>query len=154
MDPANGIYYEDIEVGEEVASPARTVTESDVVSFAGLTGDYNVIHTDAEFGKTTPFGQRIAHGMLGLSMALGLATRRPGGEQHRIVAFLGLTWDFRKPILFNDTIHLLLTVTDKRETSKPGFGIVTFSVKVVNQRAEVCQEGEWKMMYASRNTGK
>jgi acyl dehydratase len=150
MDLINGIYYEDIDVGHQAVSPARTVTETDIVNFAGLSGDFNVIHTDAELTRKTPFGQRIAHGLLGLSIASGLAARKPGAEQHHIVAFLGLTWDFRKPVFINDTIRVLETVAGKRETSTPGLGIVTYAVKVVNQRDEVCQEGEWKVMYMSR----
>ena len=150
MEQDNGIYFEDLEVGRESQSPARTVTETDIVNFAGLSGDFNVIHTDAEITRTTPFGQRIAHGLLGLSIASGLGARMPGAEQHRIVAFLGMTWDFRKPVFIGDTIHVLQTVADKRETSAPGMGIVNYAVKVVNQRDEVCQEGQWKVMYMSR----
>jgi acyl dehydratase len=150
MDFTNGIFYEDIEVGHEATSPARTMTEADIVNFAGLSGDFNVIHTDAELTRKTPFGQRIAHGLLGLSIASGLAARKPGAEQHQIVAFLGMTWDFRKPVFINDTIHIVETVASKRETSTPGLGIVTYAVKVINQRDEVCQEGDWKVMYLSR----
>jgi len=150
MDMTNGIYFEDITPGQEFISPARTVTETDIVNFAGLSGDFNVIHTDAEFTKMTPFGQRIAHGLLGLSIASGLAARRPGGEQHRIIAFLGMTWDFRKPVFIDDTIHLEEVVAEKRETSNPAMGVVTYAVKVVNQRNEICQEGEWKVMYMTR----
>ena len=147
MESANGIYYEDVKIGEEFTSPGRTVTETDIINYAGLSGDFNVIHTDLEFAKETPFGQRIAHGLLGLSIASGLAVRKPGTDQHRIVAFLGMTWDFKKPIFINDTIHLVETVADKRETSKRGTGIVTYAVKVINQWDEVCQEGLWNVMY-------
>lgn len=150
MEPNTGLYFEDIEVGREVTTPARTVTEADIVHFAGLSGDFNPIHTDAELTRNTPFGQRIAHGLLGLSMASGLSSRKPGGEQHRIVAFLGLTWDFRKPIFIGDTIRVREIVAGKRETSKPGLGVVTYDMKVVNQRDEVCQEGQWNIMYQSR----
>jgi acyl dehydratase len=144
-------YYEDLEVGEEVISPARTVTEADIVNFAGLSGDFNVIHTDAELTKSLPFGQRIAHGLLGLTIVSGLASRTPGADQLQLVAFLGMTWDFRKPIFIGDTIHLVKTVASKRPTSKPGLGVVIFDAKVVNQRGEVCQEGQWKIMCMMRN---
>ncbi len=150
MEFPKAIYYDDIEVGKQTLSPCRTVTEADIVNFAGLSGDFNVIHTDAELTKITPFGQRIAHGLLGLSIASGLAARKTGAELHRIVAFLGMTWDFRNPIFIGDTIHLEETVASKREISKPGLGIVVYAVKVVNQRGEVCQEGEWKVMYQAR----
>ena len=150
MNPTDGRYYEDVEVGEEVVSPARTVTETDIVNFAGLSGDFNVIHMDAELMKSTPFGQRIAHGLLGLAIASGLVTRTPGAEQLRLVAFLGTTWDIRKPIFIGDTIHVVETVVSKRETSKPGLGIVVFDAKVINQRGELCQEGQWKVMCMMR----
>ncbi|MCX5768786.1 MAG: MaoC/PaaZ C-terminal domain-containing protein [Candidatus Hydrogenedentes bacterium] len=151
MSKAPGAYYEDMEVGSEVTSPARTVTETDIVNFAGVSGDFNVIHMDAELVKKTPYGQRIAHGLLGLTIATGLVTRVPGAEEFRIVAFLGMTWDFRKPIFIGDTIHMVRKVAEKRETSKPGLGIVVFDAKVINQRGEVCQEGQWKTMSMMRS---
>ena len=151
MNASDAIYYEDLEVGQEATSPARTVTEADIVNFAGLSGDFNIIHTDAELTKKTPFGQRIAHGLLGLSIASGLVARNPGAEQHKLVAFLGMTWDFRNPVFIGDTIRVVQTVASKRTTKKPGLGIVNYASKVVNQRGEVCQEGEWKTMYMMRN---
>jgi len=152
VDATDGIYYEDIEEGKEIISPGRTVTEADIVNFAGLSGDFNILHTDAEATKITPYGQRIAHGLLGLSIASGLGARCPGAEQHQIVAFLGMTWDFRNPVLIGDTIYLQQTVAAKRTTSKPGLGIVTFDAKVINHRNEICQEGQWKVMYMMRDT--
>ena len=146
----DGVYFEDLEIGRKVVSPARTVTEADIVNFAGLSGDFNVIHTDAELTKKTAFGQRIAHGLLGLSIASGLVARNPSAEQHRLVAFLGMTWDFRGAVFIGDTIHVVQTVAAKRETSKPGLGVVTYDVKVINQRNEICQEGQWKVMYETR----
>lgn len=151
MAGSNEIYWEDIEEGLEVKSPGRTLTETDIVNFAGLSGDYNIIHTDAEFSKQTPFGQRIAHGILGLSIASGLVARNPGAEQHRLVAFLGMTWDFRNPVLIGDTIHVVQRVASKRPTKRPGLGIVVYASQVINQRNEVCQEGEWKVLYMMRN---
>lgn len=151
MSDDNFIYWEDIEVGGSAISPARTMTETDIVNFAGLSGDFNIIHTDKEFCEGTPFGQRIAHGILGLSIASGLIARAPKAEQHRIVAFLGMQWDFRNPIFIGDTIHVEQTTTDKRPTKRPGLGIVISTAKVINQRGEVCQEGQWKVMYMMRN---
>jgi acyl dehydratase len=151
MDMSDGIYFEDLEVGVEVISPARTVTEADIVNFCGVSGDFNILHTDAEFAKKTPFGQRIAHGLLGLSIASGLGARNPGVERQKFIAFLGMTWDFRNPIFIGDTIHLSQTVSSKRPTKKPGLGVVVYDVKVINQRGEVCQEGQWKTMYMMRH---
>ena len=151
MDLNNGIFYEDLVVGDVQTSPGRTVTEADIVNFAGISGDFNVLHTDAEFVKILPFGQRIAHGMLGLSIASGLVARIPGSEQHKFIAFLGLTWNFRKPVFIGDTIHVVRTVASKRPTKKPGLAVVVYDAKAINQRGEVCQEGEWNTMYLMRN---
>lgn len=145
------IYWEDVEVGATAVSPGRTMTEADIVNFCGLSGDFNVIHTDVEFCEGTPFGKRIAHGVLGLSIATGLIARAPGAPQHRIVAFLGMTWDFRNPIFIGDTIHVEQVVAEKRPTKRPGLGIIISDAKVINQRGEVCQEGQWKVMYMMRN---
>ncbi len=152
MESDNLIYFEDVEVGREVNSPARTMTEADIVNFAGVSGDFHSLHTDAEFAKITPHGQRIAHGLLGLSIASGLAARIPCYERHQLIAFLGMTWDFRKPVCIGDTVYIQQKTASKRATSKPGLGVVVYDVKVLNQRSEVCQEGEWKLMYLMRDT--
>ncbi|MBI2424131.1 MAG: MaoC family dehydratase N-terminal domain-containing protein [Candidatus Hydrogenedentes bacterium] len=146
----NGIYFEDLPIGLEAISPARTLTEADIVNFCGLSGDFNVIHTDVETAKEGPFGQRIAHGLLGLSIASGLVARNPGAEQHKLVAFLGMTWDFKRPIFIGDTVHVIQTVREKHDTRKPGMGVIIFDAKVINQVGKVCQVGEWKVMYARR----
>jgi acyl dehydratase len=146
-----GVFFEDLDVGLELISPARTVTETDIVNYAGVSGDFNIIHTDAEFAKMTPFGQRIAHGLLGLSIASGLAARSPDVEKHRFVAFLGMTWDFRKPVMIGDTIRVVQKVASKKVTKKPGLGVIVFSASLLNQRDELCQEGEWKTLYMMRN---
>jgi acyl dehydratase len=152
MFTAEGIYFEDLEVGTEVVSPGRTMTEADIVNFAGLSGDFNIIHTDSEFAKETPFGQRIAHGLLGLSIASGLVARNPGAEQHKLVAFLGMTWDFKNPVLIGDTIRVKQRVAEKRPMkSNPMFGIVIYDATVINQREQVCQTGQWKVMYLKRH---
>lgn len=148
---SDGIYYEDLVEGLQVETPARTITESDIVSFAALSGDYNVIHTDAETAAQGPFGQRIAHGLLGLAATSGLITRVPKGQDPRLVAFLGLSWEFRGPIFIGDTIHAVQTVASRRTTKRPGMGIVNFDIQVINQRGETVQEGQWKVMYMMRN---
>jgi acyl dehydratase len=149
MSEPNRQYFEDIQVGDEYLSPGRTVTEADIVAFAGLSGDYNVLHTDAEFMKTSIFGERIAHGLLGLSISSGLGTRaipRP----YATLAFLGLRWRFKGPIKIGDTIKVRMKVSDKRETSKPDRGIVTVQRQVLNQRGEVVQEGDTELMIERR----
>jgi len=149
-------YYEDLEVGDEFLSPARTITEADVVGFAGLSGDYNALHTDAEFAKNTLFKQRIAHGLLGLSIASGLFTRTQLALslQPTLLAFLGLTWKFTGPIFIGDTIRVKIRVKEKRETKKKERGIVILERIVINQKGETVQEGETTLMIARRQERK
>ncbi|MGH7318271.1 MAG: MaoC/PaaZ C-terminal domain-containing protein [Candidatus Rokuibacteriota bacterium] len=142
-------YFEDVQVGDEYVSPGRTVTEADIVAFAGLSGDYNVLHTDAEYMRTSIFGERIAHGLLGLAIQSGLGMRampRPFAT----LAFLGLRWRFKGPIKIGDTIKVRIKVTDKRETSKPDRGIVVLQRSVTNQRGDVVQEGDTDVMVERR----
>lgn len=142
-------YFEDIQVGDEYLSPGRTVTEADIVAFAGLSGDYNVLHTDAEFMRTSIFGERIAHGLLGLSIASGLGSRATP-QPFATLAFLGLRWRFKGPIKIGDTIKVRLKIAEKRETSKPDRGIVTIRRSVLNQRGEVVQDGDTEIMVERR----
>ena len=142
-------YYEDSEVGEEYESPGRTITETDIVLFAGLSGDYNVLHTDAEFMRSSIYGERIAHGLLGLAIQSGLGTRAMA-RPFATIAFLGLRWRFKGPIKIGDTIKVRLKVTSKKETSKPDRGIVTVQRAVLNQRGEVVQEGDTELMIERR----
>jgi len=149
MSEPNRQYFEDIQLGDEYVSPGRTITEADIVAFAGLSGDYNVLHTDAEYMKTSIFGERIAHGLLGLSISSGLVSRaivRPFAT----IAFLGLRWRFKGPIKIGDTIKVRMRVSDKKETSKPDRGIVTLQRSVLNQRGEVVQEGDTELMIERR----
>src|ERR1043166_8054604 len=127
-------YFEDIEIGEVYESPGRTVTETDIVLFAGMSGDYNIVHTDAEFMKTSIFGERIAHGLLGLSIQSGLLSRAM--VPYATIAFAGLRWKFKAPIKIGDTILVRAAVLTKKETSKPDRGLVTLERTVLNQRGE------------------
>ena len=134
------VHFEDIRVGEEYTSPARTVTEADIVIFAGLSGDYNVLHTDAEYMKASLFGERIAHGLLGLSIQQGLLAR--GMPAWAGESLGGLRWKFKGPIKIGDTIHVRARVAAKKAAAGPGPGVVTIARTVLNQRGEVVQEGE------------
>ena len=140
--------FDDIKVGEQFVSPGRTVSETDIVVFAGLSGDYNVLHTDAEHMKASQFGERIAHGLLGLAIQQGLATRVAPELVEQ--SFAGLAWKFRGPIKIGDTIHVEAKVTDKRESDRPGWGIVTIERRVLNQRGELVQEGETQHLVERR----
>jgi acyl dehydratase len=147
----NALFYEDFEVGQSWVSPGRTVTETDIVMFAALTGDYNPVHTDEEYARNSPFGSRILHGPAGFAIATGLEFRL-GLKEGTAVAFLGMTWDFKGPVKIGDTIRVIQKVRSKRPTKNPELGIVFFDVALVNQRGEVVQEGEWKVMFKCRNT--
>lgn len=138
-----GLWYEDFNIGEERLSPGRTITESDLMTFAGLTGDYSQVHTDEEFCKKTEFGTRIVHGLLGLSLAQGLAWRT-NYTQGTGVASLGWDrWRFKKPLKIGDTVRVRWWATDKRvSVSHPGMGIITEFFELVNQRDKVVQDGE------------
>jgi len=149
MQRAGKFYFEDLEVGSVFSSPARTVTETDIVIFAGLSADYNALHTDAEYSKNTVFGERIAHGLLGLIIASGLFTRTDlnMGLNETVIALLGInSWKFTAPIKIGDTVHLETEIAGKKETSKPDRGVVVFKRRLINQRGEVVQEGEVPLM--------
>jgi acyl dehydratase len=143
------LYFEDFEVDREYVTRSRTITESDIVTFAGLSGDFNSLHMDEEFAKQTIFGARIAHGLLGLSIASGLMTQTRMTEG-TVMAFLGLTWSFKGAIKTGDTITVRMRVADKRETSKSDRGIVRLAISVINQRGEVVQEGDNTLMVQKR----
>lgn len=143
------MYFEDFQIGDHMISPSRTITETDVVNFAGISGDYNPIHTDTEFAKKSMFGKPIAHGILGLAVATGLAARL-GFIENTAQAFLGLDWKFKGPIFIGDTIHLRGEVTRTKALGRLGGGVVVLKVSLVNQRDEVVQEGEWTVLVKSR----
>lgn len=148
------LYFDDFEVGESFLSPARTITEADVVNFAGLSGDYNALHVDDEYAKNTIFGERVAHGLLGLTISSGLFTRTDLNRRMTpsLLALLGLnSWKFMGPIKMGDTIHLEIEIQNKEVTSKPDRGIVYFKRKVINQKGELIQEGITPMLIL-RNT--
>lgn len=150
MRNSGGLTFEQFEIGDRYRSQARTVTEADVVSFAGLSGDFNPLHTDAEFGKGTPFGQRIAHGMLVVAMATGMSNWT-GIFEGTTIALMEQLIRYKKAVLLGDTIHLELEVSDKKETSKPDRGVVRFATRVRNQRDEVVIDGEWTLMMKRSN---
>jgi len=136
-----GMYWEEWDVGAEFESPARTVTEADIVAFAGLSGDYNPLHVNEEYCKTTVFGGRIAHGPLVYAIAAGLLFQLHLYDD-TLIAFLGFeNLKFTKPVKPGDTIRARIKVLDKRETSSPERGVMRRQLQVLNQRGEVVQEG-------------
>jgi 3-hydroxybutyryl-CoA dehydratase len=141
-------YFDEIELGEEYESPGRTVTEADIVMFAGLSGDYNVLHTDAEFMKKSIFGERIAHGLLCLAIQSGLFNRATA--PYATLAFGGLRWKFKLPVKIGDTIRLRAKVTEKKDLDEPDRGLVTLERTIVNQRDEIVQQGQTDLVVQKR----
>jgi acyl dehydratase len=146
-------YFEDWAVGDQVTTPARTITETDVVQFAQLTGDWNPIHTDAEFAKASPYGERLAHGLLGLAFAIGLLDRT-GVFSGSAIANLGVEeWRFTAPVKIGDTLRVVMTIADVRLSSDGKRGIVGRRFEVRNQRDEIVQEGRSPIMLRRRPDG-
>jgi 3-hydroxybutyryl-CoA dehydratase len=139
-----GLYYDEFEIGQKIVTAGRTISEADIMAFAGLSGDWNSLHVDAEYAKTAVFGERVAHGMLGLSIATGLAMQL-GFLDRTVEAFTSLDWKFRAPIKIGDTIHVEAEVAHKRAVGKAG-GFVTFNLVIKNQRDEITQKGTWMVM--------
>lgn len=147
-------YLEDLSVGAQFQTPGRTVTEADVVGFAGLTGDYASIHTDEEHARASIHGRRIAHGLLGLAFAQGLTWRVSSGEGSRLASLGWEDWRFLKPIFIGDTIHVRCRVVDlRRSASNPSRGIVVEELEVVNQHGEVTQRGRHATLVPVREPG-
>jgi len=145
-----GKYFEDFKEGMEFLTLGRTMTEADIVNFSGFTGDFNPLHTDAQYASESVFGERIAHGMCGLSMATGLLVRLNIFEG-TIVAFYGIDQlRFRAPIKIGDTIHVVAKVIEKKESKKQGEGLVAFQVNVVNQDGTSVMEGVVKTLMKKR----
>jgi len=139
----SGYSYADLHVGMAFRSPGRTITDADVVGFAGLTGDYSELHTSDVYATSSQFGRRVAHGMLGLAYAHGLMWPRTGELRETAIAFLGISdWRFVGPIFIGDTIFVNYRIAELRESkSRPTQAIATFDVELVNQDGNVVQRG-------------
>ncbi len=133
------LFFDDIEVGQEWESLGRTVTQTDIINFAGVSGDFNPIHIDHEFAGSTLFRQPIAHGLLVFSMASGLGLYAP---PMRTLAFLSIRdWQFREPVFIGDTIRVRTKVLEKQVRGRGKRGAVTWQRQLVNQNGKVVQEG-------------
>lgn len=144
------MYFEEFEVGQRVVSAGRTITESDIVTFAGLSGDYNQIHTDAEFAKQTPVGQRIAHGLLVMSIASGLAAQT-GMMEGTVLVFREIRdWKFIKTVFIGDTIRVVMNVNETKALPRIGGGAVSIELDVQNQNGQTVMKGTWAVLMVSR----
>jgi len=137
-----GKFFDEWVVGEEYVTPSRTLTETDVVMFAAMSGDYNELHTSEDFMKNSQFGKRLVHGLLGLAISHGLLFRT-GFLEGTSIAFLGIeSWKFQAPIFFGDTIRVKVKVAEKRPSrSKRDRGIVRLFLEIVKQDGTVVQSG-------------
>jgi len=149
--PLPSLNFDDLSPGDEWESPARTVTESDVVGFAGLSGDYNPIHVDHESARANAFGRPVAHGLLGLAIASGLASHAPRVDT---LAFLEiLEWRFLHPIAFGDTIRVLTRVESVEPKARGRRAVVTWIRRLVNQHGVEVQEGRTRTLVRGRAAG-
>ena len=145
-----GLYFEDFFAGQAIETAKRTITEDDIMTFARLTGDDNRIHTDPEFSKTTLFGKQVAHGLLGLSIASGLAWQT-GILDGTVIAFREVKeWKFVKPVFIGDSIYVQLKVMETKALPRIGGGSVTITLEVKNQNEEVCHRGSWTVLMMSK----
>jgi acyl dehydratase len=142
---ATGLTFDEFEVGDQYESQGRTVTEADVVNFAGISGDFNPLHTDAEFGKASPFGERIAHGMLIMAMATGMANWT-GIFEGTTIALMEQLIRYKGAVKLGDTVHLQLEVLEKKPTSKPDRGVVRFAARMLNNLGNLAVDSEWTLM--------
>lgn len=148
-DGPRGLYFEEFEVGAKMRTRSRTITESDLVQFAALTGDFNPIHTDAEYCETAFMGQRVAHGMLTASYAVGQAYQL-GMLERTVLGFRGFEMKFSAPVYIGDTIHAELQVTKTQTAKRLGGGIVTLAIRVAKQNGKVAQKGSLTILMMSR----
>lgn len=135
-----GLYFEEIDVGMSVVTAGRTITETDIVAFAGLSGDFNQLHVDAVYAEAGEFGQRVAHGLLVVSITTGLIVQT-GLMEGTVHAFRELTWKFSRPVFIGDTIHANLEVTEAKSLPRLGGGSATAKVTVYNQHDQVVHRG-------------
>ncbi|GIW93979.1 MAG: hypothetical protein KatS3mg110_2020 [Pirellulaceae bacterium] len=143
-------FFEDLQIGDRWTSPARTVTETDVVNFAGITGDFDPLHVDHEFARRTPYHRPIAHGLLGLAWAAGLASQCP---RVHTVAFVAVrNWEFHRPIYISDTLHVVSSVLDKKASGRRA-GLILWRREVINQAGIIVQSGIFETLVATRYVG-
>lgn len=148
-----GMYFDEFEPGQKIVTAGRTITEADIVNFAGLSGDYNQIHTDAAYSARTPAGQRVAHGLLVASIVSGLAVQT-GVMEGTVQFFREINeWKFIKPVFIGDTVHAVMEVTEIKEMRRIGSGVVTISFDVKNQNDETVMKGVWSVLIALRPKG-
>ncbi|MCO5130299.1 MAG: MaoC family dehydratase N-terminal domain-containing protein [Xanthobacteraceae bacterium] len=140
-----GRLFDEFTLGQRFETPSRTITEADIGTFAGLTGDYNPVHTDEVFAAATGFGGRIAHGPMGIGIAFGLASRLDLIDG-TVVALLGVTWDFKAPMRPGSTIRALIEVVETRNVSNPAHGLLGLDITLVDETRKPLQQGRARLL--------
>lgn len=148
-DHVHGKYYQEFREGESLISPGRTITESDIQTFAGLSADFNPLHTDKEYAKDNIYQGRIAHGLLIVSIVSGLAARL-GFSEGTALALTKIEWRFKAPVKIGDTIRAQFTVKRKKKVQEMSGGFIEFGVEVFNQEGEKVQHGTWTTLMKSK----
>lgn len=144
-----GLYLEEFQLEKMYESLSRTITEADVCNFAGVSGDFNPLHMDEEFGKANLFGKRVAHGALGFIVSTGLSNQM-GIFEGTTIAFIECTVKYTAPLLIGDTVHVSIVPKETRHSAKPGKGILKQELKLVNQSGAVIMESFQTLMMKSR----
>lgn len=145
------LYFEDVALGDTWTSESRTVTETDIVMFAGMTGDYNPLHVDHEFAKETPYGKPLAHGLLGVSWVAGLGSHAPMMKTEAFVAIR--EWKFLRPCFVGDTVHIFTEVAEKKDGGRRR-GTVLWKRQLVHHDGRVLQEGIFESLVTKRDKSK
>jgi acyl dehydratase len=144
-----GLFFEQFEVGQTLETAGRTITETDVVNFAGMSGDFNQIHTDADYSSKEMFGQRVAHGLLVVAITTGLIVRT-GIMEGTVLAFRELEWKFSLPVFLNDTIRARMEVKETKPLPRLGGGSVKSKISVLNQDGRVVHRGVMVLLVKSK----
>lgn len=147
-----GMTFDQLNVGDRFVSQGRTIAEGDVSRFAGISGDFNPLHTDAEFARQTPFGERVAHGMLVASIGTGLGNQM-GVLEGTTLALMEQVIRYKAAVKFGDTVHLELIVKEKRESSKPDRGVVIFDTPIINQHGQTVIDMQWTLLMTRKKEG-
>ena len=148
-DGPRGLYFEEFERGAKMRTRGRTITEADLVQFAALTGDFNPMHTDAEYARGSFMGQRVAHGMLAASYAVGQAYQL-GILERTVLGFRGFDMKFSAPVYIGDTIHAELEVRGTKPARRLGGGLVTLDIRIVKQDGKIAQKGSLTLLMMSQ----
>jgi len=141
------LHFDDLNVGDQWNTHGRTLTQADIVNFACMSGDFNPLHVDEEYASRTPFGQTIAHGLLGLAWVAGLSSENPAVQTSAFVCIRD--WQFHRPIYPGDTVSVETKVAEKHEKGRRN-GRIVWLLRLLNQRGEIVQEGFFETLVAKR----